>query len=272
VERVLASAGIEASTPEAQWLVEATTGRSRSKLAATPPEVAPPHAALALELADRRAAGEPLQYLTGLAGFRRLELVVGPGVMIPRPETEAVVDRALLRLPEGGVLVDVGTGSGAIALSVADERSDARVLATERSEDALPWAVANRDRLGLDVELIACDLFSGLPAELHEEIDVVVSNPPYVSFSERALLPADVIEHEPHEALFGGGDGTEPTRRIVTEARDWLRGEGWLVLETSEVAGEKVERLLDDAGFTQVGLFDDLLGRQRIAEGRWSAP
>jgi release factor glutamine methyltransferase len=272
VEQVLASAGIEASTREARWLVEATTGRSHSNLATAPADVAPPAAARALELADRRAAGEPLQYLTGLAGFRRLELVVGPGVMIPRPETESVVDRALLHLPQGGVLVDLGTGSGAIALSVADERPDARVLATERSEDALPWAAANRDRLGLDVELIACDLFSGLPAELRGEIDVVVSNPPYVSFSERDLLPVDVIEHEPHEALFGGRDGTEPTRRIVTEARDWLRKGGWLVLETSEVAGGKVERLLGDAGFTQLGLLDDLLGRPRIAEGRWSAP
>jgi len=219
-------------------------------------------------LAARRAAGEPLQYVTGIAGFRRLDLAVGPGVLIPRPETESVAGRAMERLPPGGSAADVGTGSGAIALSIADERPDARVLATDSSNAALEWARRNAYDLGLSVELFRCDLLDGLPAELQRHLDVCVSNPPYVSFSERHILPADVLEHEPPEALFAGEDGLQMIEKVAGEALRWLRRGGWLVLEIGERQGLGVRRLLEEKGYDEVSILPDLAGRHRIAEGK----
>jgi release factor glutamine methyltransferase len=252
---------------EARWIVQAALrGRGRDALATTgvPPEAL----ARADELARRRASGEPLQYVTGTAGFRYLELEVGPGVFIPRPETELVAERAMEHLPEGGIAVELGTGSGAIALSMASERPDARVLATESSKTALAYARANRKRLSAEVELLACDLFSGLPPGLRGEVDVVVSNPPYVPVAERGLLPRDVVCHEPHEALFAPEEGLGVICRIAGEARRWLRPGGWLVLEIGDRQGARVRSLLSAAGYGDVDVARDLGGRERIAEGR----
>lgn len=224
--------------------------------------------ARARTLAARRAAGEPLQYVTGVAGFRRLDLAVGPGVLIPRPETESVAGRAMERLPPGGSAADVGTGSGAIALSIADERPDARVLATESSKAAFQWARRNADALGLSVELILCDLVDGLPPELQGALDVCVSNPPYVAFSERVVLSSDVLEHEPPEALFAGEHGLDVIDRVAGESLGWLRSGGWLVLEIGDRQGEAVRRLLEEKGYDEVSVLPDLAGRDRIAEGR----
>lgn len=221
------------------------------------------------ELVRRRLAGEPLQYVLGTAAFRRLELRVGPGVFIPRPETELVAERALARLPRAGVLVDVCTGSGAIALSVADERPDARVLATELSPAASQWATSNRDSLRLRVEISQGDLFAPLPSELAGCVDVVVSNPPYVDPGERSMLPGDVVDHEPPEALFAPGEGTSVISRIASDAPAWLRPNGWLVLEIAETQGSDVRRVLEEHGFADVSIAPDLTGRDRIAEGRW---
>ena len=230
---------------------------------------ASPDVDAALALAHRRAAGEPLQYLTGVAGFRHLELAVGPGVLVPRPETEQVAQRALDLLPEGGSLVDIGTGSGAIALAVAYERRDARVWATEISAEALEWARANRDRLRLPVELLQGDLFAPLPSELHRRMDVIVANPPYVGEDERGSLPTDVVAHEPELALFAD-DGLSVIRRLVEQAPDWLAPGGWLVLEISERHPHEVEALLLGAGFRDVFIEQDLAGKARIASGALS--
>jgi release factor glutamine methyltransferase len=217
----------------------------------------------------RRLAGEPLQYVLGTAAFRRLELKVGPGVFIPRPETEVVAERAMARLPTGGTLVDLCTGSGAIALSVADERPDALVVATELSTAAAQWATANRDSSGLPVEVRPGDLFAALPADLAGRVDVVVSNPPYVDPSERSVLPRDVVDHEPEEALFAPGAGTSVIERIVRDAPAWLRAGGWLVLEIGETQGDAVRAALSSRGFDDASIAPDLTGRDRIAEGRW---
>lgn len=230
---------------------------------------AAPDLGSALALAQRRAAGEPLQYLTGIAGFRHLELSVGPGVLVPRPETEQVAQRALDLLPLGGTLVDLGTGSGAIALSVAHERRDATVWATELSPDALRWAVGNRDRLKLRAEILEGDLFAPLPAHLKGRVDVVVSNPPYVGEDERTLLPPDVVDHEPHLALFAD-DGLSVVRRVTAEAPRWLSPGGWLVLEISERHPEEVEKLMTEHGFGEVFIEQDLAGKARIASGSMS--
>lgn len=222
----------------------------------------------AIDLARRRTARAPLQYVTGIAGFRRIEVAVGPGVLIPRPETEVVAGVAIERLRPGGVLVDAGTGSGAIALAVASERPDARVLATDRSVAALGWARRNRSALGLQVEFIECDLLTGIPTELRGEVGVVVSNPPYVAAADAGTLPAEVVDHEPHEALFGGADGLDVVRRLVLESPQWLAPGGWLVVEIGEKQGAAVTDLLEKAGFEAVSILPDLAGRDRIAEAR----
>jgi release factor glutamine methyltransferase len=216
----------------------------------------------------RRIGGEPLQYLTGIAGFRRLDIAVGPGVFVPRPETEVLVDHLLGRLPEGGTLVDLGTGSGAIALAVADERPDARVVATEASADALRWAGVNKEKLGSRVEFLEGDLFAPLLDELRGNIDVVVSNPPYIADDERSALPSDVLDHEPHIALFSGTDGTSIIERIVDDAPTWLRRGGWLMIEISPHLQTVVPRLLKSAGFDEIDIHPDLADRPRVVEGR----
>jgi len=184
--------------------------------------------------------------------------------LIPRPETEVVADRALGLLPVGGTLVDIGTGSGAIALAVAHERSDVTVFATEISDEAVIWAEKNRRALRSSVRLLKGDLFSPLPASLKEQVDVVVSNPPYVALAERALLPSDVINHEPYEALFAE-DGLSVLRRLIADSPEWLKPGGWLVMEIGEKQGDDVLKLLSEAGFAGAFLEQDLTGRDRIA-------
>jgi release factor glutamine methyltransferase len=266
--RALEAAGIVFARREAEWLLESASGLPRARAVATGVDLDADEARRFAELVARRVSGEPLQYVTGLAGFRRLELSVGPGVFIPRPETEVVADRAMQRLPRRGTVVDVGTGSGAIALSIADERPNARVWATEASPDAFRWAEKNRDALGLKVELVLGDLFDGLPPELAGDVDVVVANPPYVPEKDRAFLPIDVVGHEPPGALFGSDDGLSVIRRIVVGARAWLKRRGWVVLEVGDRQGAAVAALLTTAGYRDTAVHRDLTGRERIVEAR----
>lgn len=265
---LLEAGGVAAADVEADWIVEAVTGLRRADRIARRHPVGPHEHARALELARRRAAGEPLQYLTGVAGFRRLELKVGPGVFIPRPETEMLVERALELLPGGGLAVDAGTGSGAIALAIKDERPDARVYATEASPAALAWAERNRAELGLDVTLLLGDLLAPLPEGLCGEVDLVVSNPPYVREDDRFRLPRDVIEHEPHEALFAPGEGLAVIARLAEQALSVLRRGGWLLCEISGEQREGAARLFEEAGYADVRTSQDLAGHERIVEGR----
>jgi release factor glutamine methyltransferase len=219
-------------------------------------------------LAGRRAAGEPLQYVTEVAGFRRLQIAVGPGVFIPRPETELVVERAMVRLPEGGRLVDVGTGSGAIAFAVADERPDAMVFGTESSAPAFAWAQRNRDRLGAAVELVHCDLLDGLPSALRGSFDVMVSNPPYIDRMQAEALPSEIVDHEPPQALFAAERGLDVMIRLADAALSWLKPQGWLVLEIGSDQGQRVGMLLGAAGYDHVAVMPDLAGNDRIAEAQ----
>lgn len=261
----LEAAGLSTAEREAQWILESATGLSRVELLSGP-EVSEEQSSRALEMAARRVAGEPLQYITGVAGFRHLDLEVGPGVFIPRPETELVAERAMELAPPSGTLVELGTGSGAIALACAQERPDLDVWGTEVSSDALDWAKRNRDRLGLKVEMIEADLFDGLPLELKGAIDVIVSNPPYVP--EGFNLPGVVADHEPHVALFAADDGLQIIDRLVIQAREWLRPGGWLVLEIGEVQRSAVRRILEGAGYRDVIVRLDMSERPRIAEAR----
>ena len=225
-----------------------------------------PVAARYRELVLRRGLREPLQHLTGVAGFRRIELAVGPGVFVPRPETEVLVEHALLGLPAGGRAVDLGTGSGAIALSIAHERPDADVIGVERSPEAFAWAEGNRERVGaVNARIVLGDLADAVP-EWDGTVDVVVSNPPYVP---DGMVPRDpeVERFDPAVALYGGPDGLDPMRAVVVTARRLLAPGGLLAVEHGELQGPAVRALLDD-GWRDAATHPDLTGRDRVTTAR----
>lgn len=213
----------------------------------------------------QRCAGTPVQHLTGEQAFRRLTLEVRPGVFVPRPETEILVEVALaaVRDVEAPVVVDVGTGSGAVALAIKDERPDATVLATDLAPEAVELARANAGRLGLDVDVRRGDLLAPLPEDLRGWVDLVVSNPPYVSPEEYEDLPPEV-RADPREALVGG---VEVYERLAAEAERWLRDGGVLAVEIHAGAGEAVVAVLRRA-FMDVRIRQDLAGRDRVVLGR----
>ncbi|MDQ3752796.1 MAG: peptide chain release factor N(5)-glutamine methyltransferase [Actinomycetota bacterium] len=268
VKNALEAAGIESAESEARWLVEAGTGQGWSNLLAGDAGIGVTQERRTLDLAHRRSLGEPLQYIIGAAQFRHLDVAVGPGVFIPRPETEQVVDRALTHLPPEGIAVDIGTGSGAIALALAQERPGAEVWATEVSPQAFRWAQKNVAALNPSVHLVPGDLFEEVPGWLRGKFDLVVSNPPYVRRDEAGGLPGEVRDYEPEIALFAGGDGLDIVRRIATDARDWLGEGGWLVLEIGAGQGLQVAPLIEHYGYLEVSVGTDLAGRQRILEAR----
>jgi len=217
----------------------------------------------------RREKREPLAYILGEWGFRRLTLKTDRRALIPRPETEIVVERALEHVCgfEEPDVLDVGTGTGAIALAIADELPTARVTAMDVSQDALSLARENLELTGVNgrVRLVEHDLTSGLG---DGDFDLVVSNPPYVEPDELPTLQPEVRDWEPHVALVAAG----ATERLAHAATEALRPGGWLVLEVAAGAGERVERLLSDVGFEDVRITPDLAGRDRVAEGRWIGP
>lgn len=263
---LLRQKGITNAEREASWLVEAASGLdSADQTLATEP-LAAETLEEARALAGRRMAGEPLQYITGRAGFRRLELEIGPGALIPRPETESLTQYAMDRLPSGGMVVDVGTGAGAIALAIADERPDAVVYATDVAADALEWARRNRDKLSLAIELHEGDLLEALPEDLAGSVDVVVSNPPYVH--EDFVLPVEIREHEPHVALFAGRDGMDLLDRLAEQSLRWLKPGGWLVMEMGEVQRDETRRTYERLGYEDIDVLLDMTGRPRVAVGR----
>jgi release factor glutamine methyltransferase len=227
----LAEAGVEAPRHDAERLACYVLGMQWGQLFSRATENVD-HAELA-DVLQRRVAGEPLAYIEGVRGFYGLELACGPGVLVPRPETETLVDVALELITDvdAPTIVDIGTGTGAIALAIATRRDDATVIATDIDDSALAYARRNADRMDLGVKLFAGDLFDALPRDLKGRIDLVVSNPPYIA--EGTTWPADVIA-EPPEALFAGTHGDDVLERIVEQAPDWLRSGGMLALEIGE--------------------------------------
>ena len=218
-------------------------------------------------LVARRARSEPVAYLLGEWGFRRLTLTVDSRALIPRPETEIVVERCLERLSglEAPRVLDVGTGSGAIALALADEHPGARVTAVDVSEEALELARTNAARTGLAIELLRHDLREGLPAG---PWDLVVSNPPYVEPAELETLMPDVRDYEPHVALVGAPGGGSATEAVARAARQELRPGGWLVLEIGHGQAARTLALLAELGYEETTATPDLAGRERVVEGR----
>ena len=226
---------------------------------------------------ERRLTGEPLQYVVGSWSFRRLDLYLDRRVLIPRPETEIVTEHALAehdrsvqaRGTREGVVVDLGTGSGAIALSIAIERRGTQVWATDVSADALAVAQANCagiGRVARHVTLVHGSWFDPLPESLRGSIDVIVSNPPYVAADDE--LPAEVRQWEPLEALVPGPRGLEAYEAIVGDAYAWLAGTGALVLEIGDTQGASVSELVRDSGFATADVHTDLAGRNRVVVAR----
>jgi release factor glutamine methyltransferase len=215
------------------------------------------------ELVARRARHEPVAYILGEWGFRRLTLKVDRRALIPRPETEIVVERALahLRGLDAPVVLDVGTGTGAIALAIADEHPGARVTAIDVSADALALARENVERAGLAVELLQYDAGDGLPGGPY---DLVVSNPPYVEPSDLATLMPDVRDYEPHVALVGD----RMPQVVARAAFDVLRPGGHLVLEVGDGQALATAAMLAELGYVDVITTPDLAGRDRVVEGR----
>lgn len=274
---------VPSHTLAAELLLMQVLGRDRAWLYAHPEEtLAPAHAEAYFDLIAQRSAGTPTQYLTGRQEFWGLEFHVEPGVLIPRPETEHVVEVALERLgpPDGndrrprgtGLRVaDVGTGCGCIAIALARELPGAGIFATDVSQAALVIARGNACRHTAQVHFVCCDLLSSFRSESppsnvkFRPFDLVVSNPPYVGRVEEGGLPREVREHEPPQALFGGNDGHEIYAPLVRQARQLLAPGGQLVLELSHNALDRVRPLLDaSGGWTKVTVTNDLAGLPRV--------
>jgi release factor glutamine methyltransferase len=266
---VLAEAGIDTARLEAELLLaKACDDCARALLYMDLQRELSPEAEEGYEaLLARRARREPLAYILGHWGFRRLTLKTDARALVPRPETEIVVERALEHLNgmEAPAVLDVGTGTGAIALAIVNEHREARVTAIDASADALALARENLDLLGVNgrVRLVEHDLTEGLG---RDEFDLVVSNPPYVEPEDIETLQPEVRDWEPRIALVAHG-ATEAVARAATEA---LRPGGWVVLEIAENQAVKVAGLLTDLGYENLRISPDMAGRDRVIEAQWS--
>lgn len=263
----------------AQWFVEDASGSS------WPAALDEPVPAVAreafLSMLGRREAGEPVQYVLGHWAFRKLDLLVDRRVLIPRPETEVVVEVALAELalvaPAGAagprpIVVDLGTGSGAIALSIAIERPDVEAWGTDMSRDALAVASANLASLGSQaagrVRLAQGSWWSALPLELRGSVTLAVANPPYIADGEVVDLPEEVSRWEPRQALVAGPTGLEALEAIVSEAPAWLAGRSILVAEIAPHQSGAAKSLALSAGFSDVVVHNDLAGKERVLVAR----
>jgi release factor glutamine methyltransferase len=260
----LAGKGVDSPRLDAEHLLGKALGLSRVQLYMhLDRPLTEPERDAYRELIRRRGEREPLAYVLGEWDFRRLTLAVDRRALVPRPETEIVVERVLALLdgkPDPDVL-DVGTGTGAIALSIKNERPGARVTAMDLSRDALVLAAENSRRTGLDVHFVEEDLVKGFGVDAY---DLVVSNPPYVSPDEVDSLQPEVRDWEPRLAIVGATQ----TRDVARHALNALRGGGYLVVEVADQRAGEAASMLEELGYEDVRLSPDLTGRERIAEGR----
>jgi release factor glutamine methyltransferase len=259
VFEVIASSGIDAR--EARLLLAEVAGFSQASLAASPDEDVPFEVENAfLESVRRRIAGEPVAYILGRKEFYGLDLSVNPSVLIPRPETELLVDLALERRPES--VLDLGTGSGAIALALKFHLKETRVVAVDADLSALNTARRNAVKLNLEVDFRHGRWFEPVAGE---RFALVVSNPPYVAIGDPHLPD---LRHEPQCALVGGADGLDCIRDIVAGARQHLLPDGWLLLEHGQGQDRKVRDLLEGARLGSVATWPDLAGIARVSGGK----
>jgi release factor glutamine methyltransferase len=262
----IAAAGCQTPRLDAEVLLAHALGVTRAQLASgwagSPARelvVSGPAVRSFQDAVRRRAvAREPVAYIVGARGFRRLDIAVDRRALVPRPETELLVEVGL-RVARGARVLDLGTGSGAIALALKDERPDLQLTGSDVSEDALALARANGRRLGLDVRWRCADLLAGLP----DEFDAILSNPPYVADSQRTQLAPEILRHEPPVALFGGRDGLDVIAALVAQVAQRPRV-GLLALEVGAGQAPRVAGLLDAAGFDTIRFECDLARIQRV--------
>ena len=265
---------------EARWLCEHTSGLDASEFNSGLSELVSDRCGVALrEMVRRRLSGEPLQYVMQCWSFRHLDVFVDPRVLIPRPETELVVQIALdsvrntaQKIDRKMRIVDLGTGSGVIGLALASELplASAEVWLTDISNDALDVARANLAGLGLvdgDVHIAQGDWFSALPSDLKNSFDLIISNPPYIAVYD-ASVESVVRDYEPHLALYAGNDGMDAHRQIISQAGEWLVARGLLVLEIGHEQGLEIRNLLEENGFNSIEIRQDYSQRDRIALAR----
>jgi release factor glutamine methyltransferase len=259
VQQALRSAGIDAR--EARLLLAAATGLSEAAVLSFPERTLPsPASGLFMQYVERRTRGEPVAYILGRKEFFSLELAVTPAVLIPRPETELLVELGLERRPS--TVLDMGTGSGAIALALKKHAPGASVVAVEASAAALAVARHNAAKHGLEVDFRAGRWFEPLAGE---RFDLILSNPPYVAAGDPHL--AD-LRHEPAEALVGGADGLDAIREIARQARPHLAEGGWLLVEHGIGQDRAVRGLFQAGGLEEVRTWPDLSGIPRVTGGR----
>ncbi len=264
-----AQKGVDAPRLTAELLLASALGCDRVRLYLDfDKPMGEPELARYRELVKRRAEGEPTAYLTGAREFWGRRFAVDARVLVPRPETELLVEAALAALPEGGAALDLGTGSGAIAISLALGKPGARVTAVDLSADALAVARGNAAALGAEVAFLEGDLFGPLPAGAR--FDVIASNPPYVPTGELAGLQREV-QREPRLALDGGPDGLAVLRRVVEAAPRWLAPGGALLLEMHETHVDLLPALCRAAGFAEAEARRDLAGLPRLTVARMAA-
>ena len=252
---------------EVQCLLQAVLQVNRAWLLAHPEQpLSTEQQALYNALFERRLHGEPIAYLLGEREFYGLNFKVSPATLIPRPDTELLVELALQRIPQQGVfrILDLGTGTGAIALSIAHARPNAEVIAVDASTAALEVAQLNAQRLNLgNARLLHSDWFGALHGE---RFDLIVSNPPYIATGDAHLSQGDV-RFEPPGALASGADGLDDIRRITAQATTHLHADGWLLFEHGYDQAERVRTLLQQAGFADVFSARDLTGIERVSGG-----
>lgn len=259
----LEAAGVHSPRNDAELLAAHVSGLKRAQLLIAD---APTGLQLASfeALVARRATREPLQHLTGSAAFRYGELAVGPGVFVPRPETELLVDWALAHLPKGGIVIDACSGSGAVAHAIATERPDATVWAVEIDPDAFEWLESNLDGTGA-TPVLADATAAGTLAELDGTVDLVTANPPYVPFE---IEVAPEVDFDPSGAVYADEAGLAVIQPLAVRAASWLKPGGWFGFEHDDTHGKAAPAILSVSGFTETEDHDDLAGRPRFATGR----
>lgn len=269
LRRRLDRAGVPTPDVDAEWLACHATGWSRAELLSRGGwPLDPPVAERLDEAGNRRAAREPLQLIVGSVGFRYLDLVVRPGVFIPRPETETLAGEAVARTPPGGLVVEPCTGTGAVACSIVAEAEPAVVVATDSSPSAVSLARENATRHGLEVDVRQGDLLDPVDEGLRGRLHVLVANPPYVASRELTATEPEVREWDPSDAVVAGPTGHEVTDRLVDAAPDWLRPGGWLLVEVDERRTEDVRDRCVAAGLSDTTVVRDPADRNRVVVAR----
>ncbi|MBR5420415.1 MAG: peptide chain release factor N(5)-glutamine methyltransferase [Lachnospiraceae bacterium] len=264
-EKKLAEAGVEEARLDARLLLEQVCNTQRQELYLHPDRLlSAEEEKLYSEFLERRSGREPLQYILGKQFFFGEEYAVSPAVLIPRADTECLVEKALSFGVEGKQVLDLCTGSGCILFSVLKRAKGSSGVGTDLSKEALEQAEKNREKLQVDAKLYYGDLFEALPEELKGSFDFLLSNPPYIPSGEIEELMPEVSRFEPRMALDGGADGLELYRRIAGGAGEWLKSGGRILLEIGSTQAEELAALLEAAGFSETEVIKDHAGLDRV--------